>query len=72
MITFVRRRHKTRPVILVEKTDRLHRNLKDWVTIDELKVDLHLVKEGAVISAQLGAHRVPEPVRGRQELPGAR
>lgn len=37
-------------VILVEKTDRLYRNLKDWVTLDELGVEIHLVKEGAVIS----------------------
>lgn len=36
--------------ILVEKTDRLYRNLKDWVTIDELDVEVHLVKEGVVLS----------------------
>ena len=35
--------------ILVEKTDRLYRNIKDWVTIDELGVDVHLVKEGMVV-----------------------
>jgi site-specific DNA recombinase len=32
--------------ILTEKTDRLYRNLKDWVTLDELGVQVHLVKEG--------------------------
>ena len=37
-------------VLLVEKTDRLYRNLKDWVTIDELDVEIHLVKEGVVLS----------------------
>ena len=36
--------------ILVEKTDRLYRNLKDWVTLDELGVEVHLVKEGVVLS----------------------
>ncbi|OPY99227.1 hypothetical protein A5906_26215 [Bradyrhizobium sacchari] len=36
--------------ILVEKTDRLYRNFRDWVTLDELDIELHLVKEGAVIS----------------------
>lgn len=36
--------------ILVEKTDRLYRNLKDWVTIDELDIDIHFVKENSVIS----------------------
>src|SRR5262249_1291764 len=37
--------------ILVEKTDRLYRNIKDWTTIDELGATLHLVKENVVISA---------------------
>jgi site-specific DNA recombinase len=32
--------------ILVEKTDRLYRNLKDYITIDELGVEIHFVKEG--------------------------
>jgi DNA invertase Pin-like site-specific DNA recombinase len=36
--------------ILVEKTDRLYRNFKDYVTIDELGVDIHLVKENVVLS----------------------
>lgn len=36
--------------LLVEKTDRLYRNLKDWVTLDEFDIEIHLVKEGAVIS----------------------
>ena len=35
--------------ILVEKTDRLYRNIKDWVTIDELGIDIHFVKEGMII-----------------------
>ncbi|MDZ4818076.1 MAG: recombinase family protein, partial [Planctomycetota bacterium] len=37
-------------VLLVEKTDRLYRNLKDYVTIDELKIDIHFVKENVVLS----------------------
>jgi site-specific DNA recombinase len=36
--------------ILVEKTDRLYRNLKDWVTLDELDIEIHLVKEGVILS----------------------
>ena len=32
--------------MLVEKTDRLYRNLKDWVTVDELDVEMHFPKEG--------------------------
>ena len=39
-----------RPVILVEKTDRLYRNLKDWVTVDELDLEIHLVKENVILS----------------------
>src|SRR5208282_5453223 len=35
---------------LVEKTDRLYRNLKDWVTLDELDVEIHFPKEGVVLS----------------------
>jgi site-specific DNA recombinase len=34
----------------VEKADRLYRNLKDWVTIDDLEVEVHFVKEGVVLS----------------------
>ena len=36
--------------ILVEKTDRLYRNIKDWMTLDELDVTIHFVKENAVVS----------------------
>jgi site-specific DNA recombinase len=37
-------------VLLVEKTDRLYRNLKDWVTVDDLEAEIHFVKEGVVLS----------------------
>lgn len=37
-------------IILVEKTDRLYRNIKDWITVDELELSVHFVKEGAVVS----------------------
>jgi DNA invertase Pin-like site-specific DNA recombinase len=36
--------------LLVEKTDRLYRNLKDYVTLDDLKVDVHFAKEGVILS----------------------
>src|SRR5512132_2068009 len=42
--------HPSVRVLLVEKTDRLYRNLKDWVTIDELEVEIHFPKEGVVLS----------------------
>jgi hypothetical protein len=38
--------HPSVRVMLVEKTDRLYRNLKDWVTVDELDVEMHFPKEG--------------------------
>lgn len=38
--------------ILVEKTDRLYRNIKDWVTIDELDAEIHFVKENVILSAE--------------------
>jgi DNA invertase Pin-like site-specific DNA recombinase len=49
MVAFLKASLRIR-IILVEKTDRLYRNLKDWVMLDELDVEIHLVKEGAVLS----------------------
>jgi site-specific DNA recombinase len=36
-------------VVLAEKTDRLYRNYRDYVTLDDLGVEIHLPKEGAVV-----------------------
>src|SRR5262245_23839742 len=44
--------HPAVRVMLVEKTDRLYRNLKDWVTVDELAVEIHFPKEGVVLSRE--------------------
>jgi site-specific DNA recombinase len=44
--------HPSIRVLLVEKTDRLYRNLKDWVTVDELEVEIHFPKEGVVLSRE--------------------
>jgi len=49
MVAFLRKNPKCR-VLIVEKTDRLYRNLKDWVTLDEIDLEIHLVKENVVIS----------------------
>ena len=49
MLTFIRHNEGCH-VILVEKTDRLYRNIKDWVTVDELDVEIHFVKENFVLS----------------------
>lgn len=37
-------------VVIVEKTDRLYRNLKECVTLEDLDVEIHLPKEGQIIS----------------------
>ena len=39
-----------RYAILCEKTDRLYRNFKDYVQLDELDLEIHLVTENVVIS----------------------
>ena len=45
------RQHPEARIILVEKTDRLYRNLKDWLTLDELDLEIHFAKENVVLSA---------------------
>ena len=48
MLTFLKKQPSCRTLI-VEKTDRLYRNLKDWVTIDDLGLEVHFPKENIVI-----------------------
>ena len=48
MVRFLRE-HPTCWVILVEKTDRLYRNFRDYVLLEDLGVEIHLVKEGQII-----------------------
>jgi site-specific DNA recombinase len=50
MLAYLRRNQRTCNLILVEKTDRLYRNLKDWVDLDAMDLEIHLVKEGTVLS----------------------
>ena len=50
MVEFLQEPAESRPVLLVEKTDRLYRNIKDWVTIADLDLEVHLVKEGVILS----------------------
>lgn len=42
--------------ILVEKTDRLYRNFKDYVILEDYDFEVHLVKEGTVISKNSRSH----------------
>ena len=50
------RKHPECRVLLVEKTDRLYRNFKDYLTIDELGVEIHLVKENVILSKESRSH----------------
>ena len=44
-------------VILCEKTDRIYRNLKDYVVLDEFEgLQVHLVVEGKIISDKSNSH----------------
>ncbi len=49
MLDFLKKNPACR-ILLVEKTDRLYRNLKDWVTLDEFDLEIHFVKENVVLS----------------------
>lgn len=42
--------------VLVEKTDRLYRNFKDYVLLEELDLEIHLIKENEVISKDSRSH----------------
>src|SRR3989338_6763998 len=46
--------------LLVEKTDRLYRNFRDYVTVDDLMqegLSVHLVKESEVLSKDARSHQ---------------
>src|SRR5258708_39283757 len=50
MLVYLKRHHASCRTILAEKTDRLYRNPKDWVTLDEMDVEIHFVKENEIAS----------------------
>lgn len=50
MVRYLKKHKAACRTILVEKTDRLYRNPKDWVTLDELDVEIHFVKENMIFS----------------------
>jgi signal transduction histidine kinase/DNA invertase Pin-like site-specific DNA recombinase len=51
MLAYLRKSEARCRIVLVEKTDRLYRNFKDYVTLDELDLELHLVKENVALSS---------------------
>ncbi len=50
MPRYLKKHHAVCRTILVEKTDRLYRNIKDYATVDEFDVEVHFVKENEIIS----------------------
>lgn len=48
MLRYFKKNSRAR-ILLVEKTDRLYRNNKDAARLEELGVDIHLVKEGIIV-----------------------
>ena len=49
MVNFLLK-NSTCKYLLVEKTDRLYRNFKDYVSLEDMDVEIHLVKEGSIVS----------------------
>ncbi|MFH1892056.1 MAG: recombinase family protein [Candidatus Zixiibacteriota bacterium] len=66
MLAFLRDPLNDCTTILVEKTDRLYRHPKDWVVLDEMEPEIHLVKENEVISVE--AHSSTKFVHGIKVL----
>lgn len=42
--------------VLVEKTDRMYRNFKDYLVIDDLNLNIHFVKEGGIFNKDSKSH----------------
>lgn len=50
MLLYLKKHHAVCRTILVEKTDRLYRNIKDYATVHEFDLEVHFVKENEIIS----------------------
>lgn len=55
MLQFLKENKEVKTV-LVEKTDRLYRNFKDYVTLEDYDLEVHLVKEGTILSKDSKSH----------------
>ncbi len=55
MISFIQNNQDVKN-ILCEKTDRLYRNFRDYVTIDDLDLSVILIKEGSVLNNESTSH----------------
>lgn len=54
MVAYFKRNRNVR-LLLVEKTDRLYRNFRDALTVEELDIEVHFVKQGQVLSKEAQA-----------------
>jgi site-specific DNA recombinase len=50
MLAFLKKSQNGCRTILVEKTDRLYRNIRDYVAVDDYGVTIHFVKEGCTLA----------------------
>lgn len=57
MVEFLKNDKRKIDTVLVEKTDRLYRNFKDYITIDDLGVTVFLVKENEKIGKDASSHQ---------------
>lgn len=55
MLKFIKK-SKGIKTVLVEKTDRLYRNFKDYVELEDYDLEVHLVKEGSILSDNSKSH----------------
>ena len=55
MVTFFQANPEVK-ILLVEKTDRLYRNFRDYVYLEELDLEIHLVKEGEILGKDAKSH----------------
>ena len=46
------RKHRDCRVLLVEKTDRLYRNFRDMVTLDDSDLEIHFVKQNSILTKE--------------------
>ena len=51
MLSYLRK-HRDCRVVLVEKTDRLYRNFRDVVTLDEADLEIHFVKQNSILTKE--------------------
>lgn len=56
MLKFLKK-NKNVTTILCEKTDRLYRNFRDYVDVDDSKFEIHLVKEGDILTPNSPSHK---------------